>query len=217
MLLIRQLRKNRDPPSAGGRDGSSTRPAARLTCTSRPALLTFWRSARALNRWRVRVPRRALVRRNRERHSLDLPGEHLVVGADELDRHLMRPGLQVGDVDRVVIAGIRPPPRQIIDNDVEVPDPGRNVLGARPENVHDAQVLHPVLCPEDTDGEPLGQRRVDEKLRCGLVLDRYIGRATADFPCTLRECARSNDSAEMNTARWLIRNPPDWQSLSLSK
>lgn len=66
------------------------------------------------------------------------------------------PWRQSGDVDRVVVARIRPPPGQIVDGDVQMPDAWRYVEGARPEHLCDAHVLHAILRPEDTQGQPLG-------------------------------------------------------------
>ena len=45
---------------------------------------------------------------------------------------------------------------------VQMPDTWRHVDGTRSEHLCDAHVLHPVLGPEDAQGEPLGKRRIHD-------------------------------------------------------
>ena len=94
-----------------------------------------------------------------------------MVGVDQLDLHLVLAGRQPGDVDGVVVTRIRPPPGQVVDDDVQMPDTWRCLEGARPEHGYDAQVLHPVLGPEDALGQAFGKRGIHDQLGRGLVLD----------------------------------------------
>src|SRR5882762_4739773 len=48
-----------------------------------------------------------------ERHRLGLSGDDLVVGVDQLNPNLVLADRQTGDVDRIVVARVRPPPRQV--------------------------------------------------------------------------------------------------------
>ena len=57
-----------------------------------------------------------------ERHCFGLSGDDLVVGVDQLNPNLVLPDRQTRDVDRVVIAGVHPPPRQVVNGDVQMPD-----------------------------------------------------------------------------------------------
>ena len=50
-----------------------------------------------------------------ERHRLGLSGDDSVVGVDQLNPNLVRADRQTGDVDCVVVARVRPPPRQVVD------------------------------------------------------------------------------------------------------
>ena len=53
------------------------------------------------------------------------PGKSVVVGVDQGDRHLVLAGRQPGDVDRIVVTRISPPPGQVVDDDVQMPDAWR--------------------------------------------------------------------------------------------
>ena len=92
-----------------------------------------------------------------ERQRYHLPGEGVVVGVDQRDRHLVLAGRKPSDVDRVVVTCVSPPPGQVVDSDVQVPNARRYREGARPEHRCDVQVLHPVLGPEDALGQRLRQ------------------------------------------------------------
>jgi hypothetical protein len=72
--------------------------------------------------------------------------EDLVVSVNQLDLYLVLTGRQPGYVDCVAVACIRPPPGEVVDRDVQMPDPWRYLEGARPEHGCDAQVLHSVSC-----------------------------------------------------------------------
>ena len=82
----------------------------------------------------VSVHFRAVVVRHGERQRHHLSGEDVVVGVDQRDLHLVLAGRQPGDVDRVVVTRIRPPPGQVVDGDVQMPDTWRCLEGARPEH-----------------------------------------------------------------------------------
>ncbi len=91
-----------------------------------------------------------LVRRTRGdgegmRHLLSR--EDVVVGVNQLDFHLVQARGEIGYVDGIVVARIRPPPGQVINNNVQMPDAWRYLGGARPERLYDTQVLHAVLGP----------------------------------------------------------------------
>src|SRR6266481_2543580 len=60
--------------------------------------------------------------RCRERHCLGLPGEDVVVSVNQLELHLGLAGRQPGYVDCVVVTRIRPPPGQVVDDHVQMPD-----------------------------------------------------------------------------------------------
>src|SRR6185369_5865960 len=62
------------------------------------------------------------VRGYRELEGRRGAGEDGVIGVDQLDLHLVLARREVRDVDRVVVARIRPPERAIIDGDVQVPN-----------------------------------------------------------------------------------------------
>jgi hypothetical protein len=87
-----------------------------------------------------------------------------MIGVDQPDRYLVRTGREIGNIDCIVVARVRPPPRQVIDNDVQMPDAGGCVDGARPEHRHDAQVLRPVLGSVDAQGDAFRKRRVHDQL-----------------------------------------------------
>src|SRR5512145_3474615 len=108
-----------------------------------------------------------------------------MVGVDQVDLHLVRAGWHAGDVDRVVVTGVRPPPRQVVDADVQMPDPWRYAEGALPEHRYDAYVLRPVLDPDEALGQRLGMRWVDDQYGGRLVLDGGVRCGTADLPRAL--------------------------------
>ena len=95
--------------------------------------------------------------RHGERQRHHLSGEGVVVRVNQLDLHLVLAGGQPGYVDGVVVTRIRPPPGQVVDGDVQMPDTWRDLEGGRPEHGCDAHVLHAVLGPEDALGQPLGK------------------------------------------------------------
>jgi hypothetical protein len=103
-----------------------------------------------------------------------LAGEDVVIGVDQLDLHLVRAGRQPGDVDRVDLTRLGPQPRQVIDVDVQMPDPGRYLKGAHPEHGCDAHILHAVLRPEEALGQPCRNRRINDQLRRRLLLYRDV-------------------------------------------
>ena len=115
------------------------------------------------------VRRRLLGDGERLRHLL--PRNWLVIGVNQSERHLVRTGGKVGDVNRVGVACIRPPPRQVVDDDVQVPDAGRYLGSTFPEHGNDTQVLHAVLGPVDAQRQSLWNWRVHNQLGCGLVFD----------------------------------------------
>ena len=57
-----------------------------------------------------------------ERHRLGLAGEDVVVGVDQFDPHLVLTDRQPGDVKCIGGAGVRPPPRQVVHGDVQMPN-----------------------------------------------------------------------------------------------
>jgi hypothetical protein len=54
---------------------------------------------------------------------LACPGEDLIVGVDQLDQHLVLTGRHPSQVDRIVIARVSPPPRQVVNVYMQMPDP----------------------------------------------------------------------------------------------
>src|SRR3954454_18152098 len=83
-------------------------------------------------------PPRSSVRLRRflgdgELHGLGLSGEDLVVGVHQFDPYLVWARRHPGQVDRIDIARVRPPPGQVIHMDVQMPRPWRYVEGALAE------------------------------------------------------------------------------------
>src|SRR4051794_21364940 len=78
-----------------------------------------------------------VTRRDGERHSHRLSGELVVIGVDELDLHLVVAWRQPGHVDCIIIACIRPPPGQVVDGYVQMPETWRYLEGTRPEHRYD--------------------------------------------------------------------------------
>ena len=72
-----------------------------------------------------------------------------MVGVDQLDQHFVRAGRQPSYVDCVIVTRIRPPPGQVVDGYVQMPDAWGYVEGARTEHLCDAHILYSVLNPED--------------------------------------------------------------------
>src|SRR5215204_5617448 len=124
-------------------------------------------------RWAVQV---SLTRTlgHGERHRLALTREDLVVGIDQLDLDLVLTRLESGDVDRVEATRVRPPPPDIIDVYVQMPNAWRNVNRALVEDRDNAQVLHSVLDPENALAQCLRVRGVHEQFRQRLVLKRDV-------------------------------------------
>src|SRR6185295_14929069 len=104
-------------------------------------------------------------------------------------------GRESGYVDRVVVTRIGPPPGQVVDGYVQMPDTRRYADCARPEHLYDAQVLHPVLGPEDAERQSLGKWGIHDQSGCELVLDADVGRSAADVPRALGEAARGEHGA----------------------
>ena len=50
-----------------------------------------------------------------ERHQFGLSWEHLVVGIHQFDQNLVRPWRHPGEVDRIDVTRVRPPPGQVVD------------------------------------------------------------------------------------------------------
>ena len=53
------------------------------------------------------------------------PEMTVVVSVSQLDLHLVLTGRRIGDVERVVVTRIHPLPRQVVDDNVQMPDTGR--------------------------------------------------------------------------------------------
>jgi hypothetical protein len=82
----------------------------------------------------------------------------MVRGVYQLDQHLVLPGRQPHQVNRIAVTRIRPMPRQVIDGYVQMPDPWRYTERARSEHRDDVYVLHPVLDLDEAAGELIGKR-----------------------------------------------------------
>src|SRR5262245_66663246 len=70
--------------------------------------------------------------------------EGLALGIHRLDPHLVLAARQADEDDRVAPAVVRPLPGQVVERDVQVPDPGRDVAGRRAADGNDAKVLQAV-------------------------------------------------------------------------
>ena len=73
-----------------------------------------------------------LARRDGERVRHLLSREDGVVAVDQPYPDLVLPWRQIGYVDGVVITGISPPPGQVVDGDVQMPDPGETWRASGP-------------------------------------------------------------------------------------
>ena len=97
--------------------------------------------------------------------------EGAALGVHRLDPHLVLAARQADEDDRVAPAVVRPLPGQIVERDVQVPDPGRDVAGGRPADGNDAKVLQAVRNEDDALGERSGKRRLHGEAGRGFVLD----------------------------------------------
>ena len=75
-----------------------------------------------------------LARRGRNDKCHRLPGHYFMLGRCEFDQDFVRAGGEAVDDDRAIVAGVGPPPRQVIDADVEMPGAGRYVDRCRTED-----------------------------------------------------------------------------------
>jgi len=120
-----------------------------------------------------------------ERHRPGLAGEDLVVRVDQLDPYLVRARRHPGEVDRVDVARIRPPPGQVVYVHVQMPDPWRGIQRALPEYWQDVHVLHSPLDPDDAPVEQVGKRVIHDQLWRRFVLEFGVRRRTANLFRTL--------------------------------
>jgi hypothetical protein len=67
--------------------------------------------------------------RHCERHCLGLSGEDFVIGGNQLDQHLVPARRRPCQVDCIAITRVRPPPGQVIDVYVQMPDCGKRFDG----------------------------------------------------------------------------------------
>src|SRR5829696_4076948 len=109
--------------------------------------------------------------RHGEGHRHHLPGEDVVVGVDQLDLDLVLAGRQPGYVDCVVVTRIGPPPREVVDGYVQMPDAWRCAEGACPEHRYDAHILHPVLGLEDALRQRAMKWRVHDQFGHSLMIN----------------------------------------------
>src|SRR6516164_3107277 len=98
-----------------------------------------------------------------------------MVGVHQLNPDLVRTGGHPGQVNRVVVARVRPPPGQVVNVNVQMSDPWRSVEGAFPEHWYDVHILRPVLNPDYALVQQIWKRRVHDQFGRGLALDWDIG------------------------------------------
>src|SRR5688572_19313372 len=77
-----------------------------------------------------------------ERYSLR--GKDAAFGIHHLDQHLVLATRQVHQDDGVALAVIRPLPREVVDGNVQMTDPRRQVSRGSTAHGQNAQVLHAV-------------------------------------------------------------------------
>ena len=98
-------------------------------------------------------------------------GKDVAFGIHQLDQHLVLATRHAREDNAVALTEVRPQPRQVVDRDVQMADPRRQVARSRPCHGQDAYVLHPVW----DDHDALGQRTRKRRLYCqsgrGLVSD----------------------------------------------
>ena len=112
---------------------------------------------------------------------LDCPGKTSWLAFTNSIRILCGPGRHPGQVDRIDVTRVRPPPRQVVHMYVQMPDPWRCVERALPEHRDDVHVLRPPLDPDDALIQQVGKRGVHDQLGCRLVLDFEVRRGAADL------------------------------------
>jgi hypothetical protein len=115
--------------------------------------------------------------------------EGLVVRIDELDQDFVRPRGKTFDDERLA-ARVCPVPRRIIHGHMDVPDARRYIEGVRAEHRHDVQVLGAILDDDQSVGERIRKRRIDDNPRRGLTSERHNGSASTDVPGGLRHRGR---------------------------
>ena len=110
-----------------------------------------------------------------KRHCHNLAGDDVVVSVDQPDRHLVLARGHPADVDRVVVAGVRPPPWEVVDDDVEMANTWGYAQSARTENRCDANVFGAILGLEHAELERLGltcaRGRFGAEMKVSLVND----------------------------------------------
>jgi hypothetical protein len=95
-----------------------------------------------------------------------------MVRVDQVDTHLA--GRNSGQVDCIDTTRVRPQPRQVVEVDVQMPDPWRYVEGACAEHWYDVHVLNPILNTDDALGECRGKREATISLGGGsFSMARY--------------------------------------------
>jgi hypothetical protein len=82
-------------------------------------------------------------------HRFGLPGVRFMVSVYQFHPYFMRSFRLPGDVDRIDVTGVRPPPATIVDVYVQMPCPRRGSGGSLSKDGNDVYVLHPPLDPDD--------------------------------------------------------------------
>ena len=100
----------------------------------------------------------------------------------QVDPYLVRARRHPGQVDRVDVARVRPPPRHIIHLYVQMSDSWRCIESALPEHRDDVHVLNPPLDPDDAPVEQVGKRGINKQPGSRLVIDLRVRRGTSNLP-----------------------------------
>lgn len=123
--------------------------------------------------------------RHGEVHRHRLTGKELVVVVDKVDLTLVRARRQTTDVNRAGIARISPTPGCVVDGNVQVPNPWKNVQSGRTEDRYDVYVLRPVLDQSRTMRQRQWNRSIDDQFGGRLLPQRDKRCWAADILCAL--------------------------------
>jgi hypothetical protein len=97
--------------------------------------------------------------------------DHPMRGISQFEQHLVRARFQA-DHDHRFAAGVDKMPWRVVNGDVEVADPRRDVEGAFAEHRYHAQILGPVLDEDEALGQLFGEWWIDNQPGRWLIFDR---------------------------------------------
>ena len=98
-----------------------------------------------------------------------------MVGVYQFDPDLVRARRHPGQIDRVDVTRVRPPPRHVVHVDVQMANSRGRIEGSLPEYRDDVHVLRPPLDPDGASIQEIGKRLVYDELGSRLVRDFGYG------------------------------------------